>query len=230
MDKDFNNVHGENTTHVCPECSRQCVECKEKIIKMESKMLKMTIALTSAFTLLGQHAVEYIVDILNKTDKIVEKDVPQDSASSAGKVGYRFDAKKSNQTINFTSHFNPYSDTLQDTEGAKQTFLVDAKKYNSPSAIKGFYSSEWLLSKPKDLNHGYFLTTENTPELVLGNIYMVSKVHDIAELTAAPVMNNIDYSSSASMFQGSINNYNIPNPSTICILAFGGLANMRSRY
>jgi len=230
MHKESNNIHGESATHVCPECSRQCAECKEKISKMESKMLKMTIALTSAFTLLGQHAIGYIVDILNKTDKIVGKDIPQDSASSAGKIGYRFDAKKSNQTINFTSHFNPYSDALQDTEGAKQTFLVDAKKHNSPSAIKGSYSSEWILSKPQDLNHGYFLTTDNIPELVLDNMHMVSKLHDMVELTAAPLVNDTDYNSSASMLQSSISNYNIPNPSTICILAFGGLANIRSRY
>jgi len=217
----------KNNEHSCPECSKQCKECKEKILKAESKILKMTIALTASFTLLGKEAVEFVIEMVNNTEKIVDNNTKEENKNLTD-VTYKF-GKKNDRIPNFSSHYDPINSFYENEENKKEIFLADTKKYANPIENKNYNSMKWIYSSPKELGNEYYsLVYDDTNKNEIA-----FKANDVSNNMAFSAdslkINNIEFSQGIESINYQSSNITIPNPGTLCILAFGGMIHNRSR-
>lgn len=223
----FNSHHGSQS---CSECSRQCTECKEKMSKMESKLLKMTIALTSALTLIGQQGVEYIVSVIENTEKIVAPEESKDKKEKTDSMSYRFGGNSKGYPSNFSSHFDFNDYSSNGDGGDEEIFLADTKKNKRSRDPQYSLQSKWIFSSPKELSEQSSMLSLNENN-VDDMDYSLSSFNHKKEILAADLTLNdrhdhIQYEYSINYASGIA----VPSPSAILVLALGGMANSRSRY
>lgn len=224
------NLSKEHAAHSCPDCARQCKECKEKIVKMESKILKMTIALTASFTLLGQQSVEYVLKIIENTEKIVDKQEDASKSDSTKDVSYNFGGNRQGKTVNFSSHYDPLIELSGDEGDENSYFLVDTKKHNQSIENQNFNSIKWITSNHKNVVNEYDLLDGSILPENISSIYSNKYATSNFVIAENFQETNIDINYDTDQTYCTPTVMNIPSPGALCILAFGGMVHSRSRY
>ena len=96
----------DGSSHICEICLKSCDEAKKNVKKLESRLQTLTIVCTASITLLGEHGVKALFDVLsnfNKSQEIASgkenskqegtkdgtKDNQKDKPIQGGKISFR---------------------------------------------------------------------------------------------------------------------------------------------
>lgn len=96
----------DGSSHICEICLKSCDDAKKNVKKLESRLQTLTIVCTASITLLGEHGVKALFDVLsnfNKSQEIASgkenskqegtkdgtKDNQKDKPIQGGKISFR---------------------------------------------------------------------------------------------------------------------------------------------